>query len=150
MMVCLGNICRSPMAQGILENKIKENNLEIEVESAGTANYHVGDPPDNRAAIKMKNEGIDISAYKGRQFSETDFDEFDLIFAMDEYNFRDVMQLTRTDEDGEKVELILNRIYPKKDMSVPDPYYGGDEGFNNVYNLLDKACDKIIEDLMYG
>ena len=149
LMVCLGNICRSPMAQGILESKVTEHSLEVEVDSAGTANYHVGDPPDSRATAKMNNEDIDISSYRGRQFSALDFDEFDLIFAMDEYNFRDIMELTRNDDDRKKVAMILNKIYPGDDMSVPDPYYGGEEGFNNVFNLLNEACDKVIDELRY-
>lgn len=148
-MVCLGNICRSPMAQGVLEYKVKQQGLDIQVDSAGTADYHVGEAPDSRAIAKSKEENIDISGYKGRQFTTQDFDEFDHIYVMDNYNHRDVLSLARNDVDRQKVEMILNKIYPGDNMSVPDPYYGGPEGFDNVFQLLDQACDKILEELAY-
>jgi len=148
-MVCLGNICRSPMAQGIMESKIKEQNLNIEVDSAGTSTYHINEKPDGRAISKMKEKDIDISHYLGRQVTIRDFDEFDFIYVMDNYNFRDVLTISRNEEDKKKTDMILNKLYPEQNMSVPDPYYGGDEGFENVFQLLDKACDKIIEELVY-
>lgn len=149
LMVCLGNICRSPMAQGILEHKLRQESIEAEVDSAGTAGYHIGDPPDHRATRKAAEKGIDISVYRGRQFNESDFNQFDLIFAMDNYNYLDIISLARDDSEKSKVEMILNRLHPGEDMSVPDPYYGGEEGFENVFKLLDAACDRIIDELRY-
>ena len=149
LMVCLGNICRSPMAQGILQHKAKKNSLEIEVDSAGTASYHIGDPPDSRSVAKSQEYGIDIKDLRGRQFRSSDFDSFDQIFVMDNNNLQDVLALARHDQDKKKVSLILNKIFPGQNMAVPDPYYGGEDGFENVYRLLDQACDKIVSELSY-
>ena len=143
LMVCLGNICRSPLAEGILRHKLDERNIKVFVDSAGTANYHVGDHPDPRSIKSGQKHGIDISKLKGRQFSRFDFDKFDMIFVMDQSNYKDVTSLARNESDKIKVELILNRAFPGLNMAVPDPYYGGDDGFENVYQLLDKACDAI-------
>ena len=137
------------MAQGILEKKVRDQNAGIFVDSAGTSDYHIGEQPDRRAIQKSSEYQIDISLYQGRQFTVVDFDDFDHIYVMDNYNYRDVLSLARSDEDRNKVEMILNKIYPGQDMSVPDPYYGGEEGFENVYKLLDRACDRIIEDIVY-
>jgi len=137
------------MAQGILEYKITQDSLNIEVDSAGTANYHVGHPPDQRAINKSLEKEIDISNYRGRQFTRSDFEDFDLIFAMDESNYSDIISLAQNETDSNKVHLILNKIYPNQNMSVPDPYYGGDDGFENVFNLLNEACDKIIDENLY-
>lgn len=150
LMVCLGNICRSPLAQGILEHKAKEKGLDVTVDSAGTAAYHVGEAPDYRSVEKAEQYGINISAYRGRHFSRKDFDDFDEIYAMDEYNYHDICSMARTEEEKQKVGMILNKVYPGTNMSVPDPYYGGEEGFENVYQLLDQACDRLIKDLDNG
>ncbi len=148
LMVCLGNICRSPMAQGILESKLQEAGLsDVVVDSAGTSDYHIGDPPDRRAVQKSKEKGIDISYYRGRQFGREDFDEFDRIFAMDFSNYENILRLVRDKTDHQKVEMILNLTNEGSNMSVPDPYYGGEEGFENVYQLLDAACDVLIDQL---
>jgi len=140
LMVCLGNICRSAMAQGILENKIADLNLNIEVDSAGTSSYHIGDSPDYRAQKKTLVYDIDISKQQARQFTANDFKEFDYIFAMDNANYRDIITLAQTTEEKNKVKLFLDFTYPNENKDVPDPYYGGDEGFENVYQLLDAAC----------
>ena len=141
-MVCLGNICRSPLAEGILKNKIKH--LDIEVDSAGTADYHVGKPPDIRSIeIGLKNN-IDISNQRARKFCIKDFDEFDKIYAMDESNYKNIMKLARNTDDEDKIDLILNEINPGKFQSVPDPYYGGSNGFEEVYKMLEFATDKIL------
>ena len=137
------------MAQGIMEDKVRKAGLTAHVDSAGTASYHVGEPPDHRAISKTNQRDIDISHYRGRQFDVRDFDDFDLIFAMDDYNLRDILELAHSEEDRKKVDLILNKVYPGSNMSVPDPYYGGDSGFENVFNLLDQACEKILEDVLY-
>lgn len=143
-MVCLGNICRSPLAEGILKSKLSNSFL---VDSAGTANYHVGNPPDERSIAVARKYGLNISNLKGRQFGVSDFDTFDLIYVMDESNFENVVKLARNDQDISKVKMILNEVYPNQNLDVPDPYYGGERGFENVYNMLDEACDKIAEDL---
>lgn len=141
-MVCLGNICRSPLAEGILKSKL--SNLFI-VDSAGTANYHVGNSPDKRSIAVAEKYALDISNIKGRQFSISDFDTFDYIYVMDESNFENVVKLARNDKDISKVKMILNEVYPNQNYDVTDPYYGGDNGFVNVYKMLDEACDKIAE-----
>lgn len=147
LMVCLGNICRSPIAEGILRDKAEKADLDILIDSAGTSNYHIGDHPDKRTILNAKRHQIDISHLCTRQFTVADFDKFDYIFAMDSSNYADIISLARNDQDRYKVELILNRVYPNSNMSVPDPYFGGEQGFENVYILLDKACDVIIESL---
>lgn len=144
-MVCLGNICRSPLAEGIMRSKL--SNDRFLVDSAGTANYHVGNSPDERSVAVAKKYGLNISHLKGRQFSVSDFDAFDVIYVMDESNFKNVIALARNDEDITKVKFILNEVYPNQNCSVPDPYYGGDEGFENVYKMLDEACDNIAKTL---
>ena len=146
LMVCLGNICRSPMAQGVLEKKAAERSIDLHIDSAGTASYHIGEPPDNRAIAKTGQYDIDISHYRGRQFGVEDYDEFDIIFAMDYSNYQNIISLARHEEDKAKVEMILNLVYPGENMSVPDPYYGGDQGFENVYQLLDQACERFLND----
>lgn len=146
-MVCLGNICRSAMAQGVLEQKILTNNIIAQVDSAGTSSYHIGEAPDRRAQQKALDYDIDISKQQARQFTVNDFDEFDFIFAMDESNNKDILRLARNEKDIQKVEMILNLSFPKENKNVPDPYYGGEEGFENVYQLLDNACDVFIKKL---
>ena len=146
LMVCLGNICRSPLAEGILKSKLPESIFFID--SAGTANYHVGNPPDPRSIAVGKKYGIDISKLKGRQFSVNDFNTFDLIYVMDESNYRNVISIARNEQDKSKVKFILNEIYPNQNYDVPDPYYGGDHGFENVYKMLDEACTIIANSLI--
>ena len=138
-MVCLGNICRSPLAEGIL--KSKSNN--IIVDSAGTAGYHVGSRPDQRSIeIGLKNN-IDITNQRARQFTSNVFDDFDKIYAMDNDNYSKIISLATNQDQIDKVDLILNEVYPNQFKSVPDPYYGGEKGFENIYNLLEKACEQI-------
>ncbi len=147
LMVCLGNICRSPLAEGILREKSEKKNLSIYIDSAGTSNYHIGDHPDRRTVSNALAHGVDISQLKARQFSSGDYDNFDRIFVMDSSNYSDVISLARNEGDKKKVELILNCVYPNSNMSVPDPYFGGEQGFENVFILLDKACDEIIRSI---
>lgn len=139
-MVCLGNICRSPLAQGILQSKVSDDVL---VDSAGTANYHVGEKPDKRSVEVAKKHGIDITSQRGRQFSINDFDVFDVIYVMDDSNYKNVITLAKTEAQIKKVKMILNELYSGKNLAVPDPYYGGNDGFENVYAMLDKVCDVI-------
>jgi protein-tyrosine phosphatase len=147
LMVCLGNICRSPLAEGILRVKAEKAGVPIEIDSAGTSNYHIGENPDKRTVANAHKHAVDVAKLKARQFSVSDFDEFDHIFVMDRSNYGDVLALARNDDDRRKVEMILNRVYPGSDMSVPDPYFGGEQGFENVFILLDKACDVIVSSL---
>ena len=147
LMVCLGNICRSPLADGILRKKIQESGLEIEVDSAGTSSYHIGDVPDSRMSETAKKFGVSIEDLTARQFVVSDFDQFDLIYAMDTSNYNNIISLARNDKDVSKVKLILNESHPGQDLSVPDPYYGGDQGFIEVFNLLDEATDVIMKNL---
>lgn len=142
-MVCLGNICRSPLAEGILRDKTNKLGIPVFIDSAGTSNYHIGEHPDKRTVSNALKNGIDISKLKARQFKVADFDEFDIIFVMDSSNYSNVIDLARNKNDIEKVELILNRVHPKSNMAVPDPYFGGEEGFQTVFELLDTACNTI-------
>ena len=146
-MVCLGNICRSPMAEGILKDKLSEHNINAQVDSAATSDYHIGQNPDDRAMANCKKHGIDISQLQGRQFTVDDFDAFDRIFVMDSSNYENVIALARDEEDSKKVQMILNLSQPNTNMSVPDPYFGADDGFENVYQLLDAACNILVEEL---
>ncbi len=141
LMVCLGNICRSPLAQGILESKV--NPEDVEVDSAGTGAYHVGELPDKRSIQVANKYGIDLTSQRARQFKVSDYDDFDLIYVMDQSNRNNVLQLARDENDRNKVRLILDEIDPNANIEVPDPYFGGDSGFEHVYQLLNDACDRI-------
>ncbi|MCM4157905.1 low molecular weight protein-tyrosine-phosphatase [Gramella sp. AN32] len=143
LMVCLGNICRSPLAEGLLKSKV--NPSEVFVDSAGTGDYHIGDEPDRRSIAIAKKNQLDISQQRGRQFSAQDFEDFDHIYVMDNSNFSNVISLARTEEDRKKVHLILDEIFPSEKVDVPDPYFGGEMGFENVYKMLNEACDSIAE-----
>ena len=145
LMVCLGNICRSPMADGLMRKKVQDNQLDVYVDSAGTANYHVGGAPDTRMTATAKSKGIDISGLKARQFIVSDFDAFDLIYVMDQSNFNNVVRLARNKTDIQKVQLILELRTSPHEIEVPDPYYGGQDGFEHVYQLLDESTDIILK-----
>ncbi len=140
-MVCLGNICRSPLAEGLLAAKVDPE--KVEVTSAGTGGWHVGEQPDPRSIAIAKQKGLDITQQRGRQFKPADFNEFDYIFVMDSSNYSDVIELAESESDKEKVQLILDELFPGENVDVPDPYYGGNDGFEQVYNMLDKACTSI-------
>lgn len=150
LMVCLGNICRSPLAEGILQSKANAIGLDIEVDSAGTGGWHVGQSPDSRSVAVANKYGINISDQRARQFSISDFSHFDIIYAMDGSNSSDIISMASSDEEINKVRVILNEITPGINKPVPDPYYGGENGFENVYQLLDEVCDKIINNLRNG
>ncbi|WP_072317816.1 low molecular weight protein-tyrosine-phosphatase [Sinomicrobium oceani] len=145
LMVCLGNICRSPLAEGILRAKVALEN--VIVDSAGTAGYHVGEAPDPRSVDIARKNHIDISTQRCRKFTVSDFDEFDYIFVMDNSNYENVTALARNAEDRNKVDRILNLAYPGKNLEVPDPYYGGKRGFSDVFDMLDNACNILTERL---
>jgi len=149
LMVCLGNICRSPLAEGILQEKAREAGLDWTVDSAGTGYWHVGAPPDRRSIVTARRHGIDISAQRGRQFQVADFQRFDHIFVMDTQNLRDVLRLAADDEQRAKVSLILDQTYPDQAQSVPDPYYD-DDGFEAVFEMLDEACAAFVRKATEG
>lgn len=136
-MVCLGNICRSPLAEGIMRSKLP--NTHFLIDSAGTSGFHSGNAPDPRSIEVAQKNGLDISQQKSRPFRAYDLEEFDVIFVMDKSNYRDVIRHVQNEDERQKVKLILN--YPSsKTVEVPDPYYGGKNGFDHVYNLLEEAC----------
>lgn len=144
-MVCLGNICRSPLAEGILKSKVDAS--KVFVESAGTGHWHVGEEPDKRSVAVGKRYDIDITSQRGRQFSAKDFENFDLIYVMDNSNKDDLLAMAETDSQREKIKLILDEIFPGENVDVPDPYFGGNAGFENVFKMLDEACEEIAKRL---
>lgn len=146
LMVCLGNICRSPLAEGILASKLPKD--KFTVDSAGTGPWHVGHFPDERSIAIAKKNKLDISKQKGRQFTTNDFDFFDYIYVMDNSNYNDVMELSKNQEQKNKVQLILNELFPNENVDVPDPYFGMPNGFDSVYKMLDEACDIIAKKLI--
>jgi len=135
------------MADGLMRKKVQDNQLDIYVDSAGTANYHVGGAPDTRMTATAKSKGIDISGLKARQFIVSDFDAFDLIYVMDQSNYKNVVRLARNETDIQKVQLILEFRTSPHGIEVPDPYYGGQDGFEHVYQLLDESTDIILKRL---
>ncbi len=142
-MVCLGNICRSPLAQGIMEHKARLRGLEWMVDSAGTSRWHIGEPPDPRSIKTARKYGIDISAQRARQILMEDADRFDLILPMDQNNYSDIKRMLGQKFDEDKIKLILNFVNPGTNTPVPDPYYDG--SFEKVFRLLDQACDHLLD-----
>jgi protein-tyrosine phosphatase len=143
LMVCLGNICRSPLAEGIMQSKIDTLRLDWEVASAGTSSYHAGNKPDSRSIQVALDNNIDLSQQRAQQFKSSDFGYYDHIFVMDSSNFQNVTKLAANNKDKEKVKLIMNMIEPQRNVNVPDPYWG-EYGFEKVYNMLDEATDGIL------
>ena len=144
-MVCLGNICRSPLAEGILQLKV--NSDFVFLDSAGTDAYHVGNTPDSRSVKVAIKYNIDIKNQRARKFTTKDFEDFDTIYAMDESNYQNILKLAKSKMDVSKVKMILNEINPNANQSVPDPYYGGSQGFETVFKMLNEACTIIAEKL---
>lgn len=145
LMVCLGNICRSPVAEGVMKAKANEHGLDIEVDSAGTSGWHNGDLPDSRSMANAKENGLDISDQRSRKVVLSDFEEFDLLYAMDESNYNNLINMS-PEKYHHKVKMILNEVQTGENMSVPDPYYGND-GFQLVFDLLNEACENIATNL---
>lgn len=145
LMVCLGNICRSPIAEGVMQRKVQEQGLDWEVDSAGTESYHIGSAPHYHSQDICLKHGLDISAQRARKFSKADFEKYDKIYALAEDVYEAIESIGGAAADMSKVELFLNELNPGKEESVPDPYYGGADGYIFVYELVDKTCDAIIE-----
>ncbi len=146
LMVCLGNICRSPLAEGLLEAKLPKGRFTVD--SAGTGHWHVGKQPDQRSIDTANRNGLDISHQKCRLFTVDDFDEFDYIYVMDNSNLNDVLAMARNANDRAKVSMILDVLFPGERVDVPDPYFGMENGFDNVYKMLDQACEAIAAELL--
>jgi len=144
LLVCLGNICRSPLAEGILRHKAAQRNLDWQIDSAGTGEWHIGHSPDQRSIATALRHGIDISEQRGRLFQKADFERFDKILVMDSRNLRDVLRLAKTDEQRAKVERILQYSHPGEERSVPDPYLD-DDGFEAVFVMLNVACERFLD-----
>ena len=146
LMVCLGNICRSPLAEGLLASKLPKDIFFVD--SAGTGGYHIGREPDHRSIATAKKNGLDISHQKARKFTSADFENFDYIFVMDNSNYDDVTFLAKTDEQKQKVSLVLDELFPGDNVDVPDPFYGLQNGFDMVYEMLDEATDLLAKKLI--
>lgn len=145
LMVCLGNICRSPLAEGVLKHKAKEAGLHWQIDSAGTNGYHVGEAPHHLSQKVARLNGIDICDQRARQFVKEDFDRYDKIYAMADDVVDDIKRIAKNKYDPFKVDLFLNELYPGKNLSVPDPWYGPEPGYHEVYKMIDKTCNRIIE-----
>jgi protein-tyrosine phosphatase len=145
LMVCLGNICRSPLAEGILQYKANKMKLNWQVDSAGTAGYHVGEPPHHLSQKVAKQNGIDISKQQCRQFKKEDMLHYDFIYVMDSSNYNDVKRISQELWNEHKVDLLLNELYPGENKNVPDPWYGNEDGYHKVFDMIDKACERIVK-----
>lgn len=143
LMVCLGNICRSPLAEGIMKHKAAERGLDWQVDSAGTGAWHLGERPDSRSIQTARKYGLDITGQRARQINASDLEQFDLILAMDKSNYEDIQRLANSRLQSSKVQLILDYVEPGRQRSVPDPYWD-DDGFDQVYQMLDEACERVI------
>jgi len=145
LMVCLGNICRSPMAEGIVKHEFAKNGIDIQVDSAGTAAYHTGESADERGQAELAKHGIDISDERATKLSPYHLEEYDMIYAMDRQNYADILALCKDDKEREKVDMFMNIAHPGKFISVPDPYYGGKEGFAEVYKMLKESAEALVK-----
>lgn len=144
LMVCLGNICRSPLAEGILQHKAWNAGLKWSIESAGTNGYHTGEPPHKLSQKVAKLNGIDICNQRSRLFTAEDFDNFDKIYAMSADVVEEMKWIAKKKFNANKVDLLMNELYPGKNMDVPDPWYGPEPGYHDVYEMINKACEKIV------
>ncbi|HEX6915005.1 MAG TPA: low molecular weight protein-tyrosine-phosphatase [Chitinophagaceae bacterium] len=150
LMVCLGNICRSPLAHGILEHKARQAGLDWTIDSAGTGDWHVGEPPHHLSQKVARLNGIEICEQSARQFRPSDMQEFDRIYVMDQNNYNEVKRIAGKLFDETRVELFLNELYPGRNMEVPDPWYGEEPGYHEVFDLINRTCDRIIEKYRSG
>lgn len=145
LMVCLGNICRSPIAEGLMQHKIDAHGLDWQVDSAGTESYHIGSAPHKHSQEICTQHGVDITAQRARQFSIKDFEQYDRIYALADDVQEIIKDMGGAKADMSKVSLLLNELNPGDNESVPDPYYGGADGYIFVYDIIDRACNAIIE-----
>ena len=148
LFVCTGNICRSPLAEGILREKLITNNITAVVDSCGFESFHVGDPPDSRAQAVALKRGIDLSSHRARLFSTLDFERFDYIYAMDSSHYNNIIRLTKNESERAKVDFVLNVAYPSQNLGVQDPWYHDIKAFEKVYLQLDMVCDLIVENIV--
>jgi protein-tyrosine phosphatase len=145
LMVCLGNICRSPLAEGILQDKAFKAGLTWSIESAGTNSYHIGEPPHPLSQKVAKLNGIDISKHRARRFSAEDFDVYDKIYALAEDVMAEMKHMAGKKFETSKADFLMNELYPGKNMDVPDPYYGPEPGYHEVFKMIDEVCNEIID-----
>lgn len=150
LMVCLGNICRSPLAEGILKHKLEKAGLSWEVESAGTNGYHIGENPHRLSQKVARHNGIDISCQECRLFTKEDVEYFDRIYAMANDVIEEMKWIAKDKFNTKKIDLLLNVLYPGQNKDVPDPWYGGEDGYHEVYKLIDEACEKIVENALFA
>jgi protein-tyrosine phosphatase len=145
LMVCLGNICRSPIAEGLMRHKIRQHGLDWEVASAGTESYHIGEAPHRFSQKICRTNGVDISSQRAQKFTARHFSEYDKIYAMADDVYDAIKRIGGRNADMSKVEFFLNELEPGCDGCVPDPWYGPEEGYASVYELIDRTCDAVIE-----
>jgi len=150
LMVCLGNICRSPLAEGILQEKAFRAGLNWSVESAGTNGYHTGDPPHRLSQKIAKLNGLDISGQRSRRFVPADFEMYDKIYAMSADVISEVEYIAKNKFDRNKIDLLMNELFPGKNMDVPDPWYSEEPAYHEVYQMLEKVCEKIVANAVVG
>ena len=152
LFVCLGNICRSPLAEGVFRDHLEKANyrddISIEVDSAGTGSWHVGDKPDARMRATSRMHGVSLEDIRARQFVAEDFSKFDHIYAMDRQNQKDILSLANSEADRKKVRLFRSHDPDADDLDVPDPYYGGESGFQNVFTIVERTIRQIVDDLL--
>jgi len=149
-MVCLGNICRSPLAEGILQDKAWKAGLNWSVDSAGTNGYHNGEPPHRLSQKVARMHGIDISRQRSRRITAADFYQYDRIYAMAQDVIDDMRRIARKDFDDRKVSLLLNELHPGRNLDIPDPWYGGEDGYHEVFAMMDRACDALVKKIKSG
>ena len=145
LMVCLGNICRSPLAEGILQHKVNEAGLPWKVESAGTNSYHIGEPPHHLSQKVAQLNGINICDQRARRFKPSDLEEYDLLYAMSKDVIDDMKSMAGNNWQQEKVKLLMDELHPGQQKDVPDPWYGPEPGYHEVYKMIEAACDKILK-----
>jgi protein-tyrosine phosphatase len=145
LMVCLGNICRSPIAEGVMKSKMKARGMNGTVDSAAVSSYHTGEPPDRRAIQTAAEFHVDISGQRARRITSADFKTFDLILSMDHSIHEEVLSLAPTEESRSKARLFLELAGNSQTVNVPDPYYGDMTDFHDVFKLIDKSCDQILD-----
>jgi protein-tyrosine phosphatase len=145
LMVCLGNICRSPLAEGILQEKARKAGLDWMVDSAGTESYHIGEAPHPLSQKVARINGVEICEQRARRFVAQDFERFDKIYALATDVLDDIRRMAGNKFDATKADLLLNELYPGKNLDVPDPWYGPEPGYHDVYKLIDDACEAIVE-----